>query len=68
MRKSFTRIKLHYTIFRNLVVFILTTMIFFSKQKNGGQRSSSTEACVSILGLFVAVGVVGGLAALIYGL
>ncbi|CAF1102188.1 unnamed protein product [Adineta ricciae] len=43
-------------------------MIFFSKQKNGGQRSSSTEACVSILGLFVAVGLVGGLAALIYGL
>lgn len=43
-------------------------MIFFSKQKNTGQRSSSTEACVSILGLFIAVGFVGGLAALIYGL
>ncbi|CAF1420517.1 unnamed protein product [Adineta steineri] len=43
-------------------------MIFFSKHNNASRHSSSTEACVSILGLFIACGILGGLAALIYGL
>ncbi|CAF1368874.1 unnamed protein product [Adineta steineri] len=43
-------------------------MIFFSKHNNASRHSSSTEACVSILGLFIACGILGGLAALIYGI
>lgn len=42
-------------------------MIFFSKRDNTGGQSSNIEACVSILGLFLAIGIFGGLAALIYG-
>ncbi|UJR30810.1 hypothetical protein I4U23_018328 [Adineta vaga] len=43
-------------------------MIFFSKQKNNARQTSSSEACISIIGLFIAVGLLGGLSALIYGL
>ncbi|CAF2879772.1 unnamed protein product [Rotaria sp. Silwood2] len=41
-------------------------MIFSSKRSNTRRRTPSVEACVSILGLFVAIGLIGGVAALIY--
>ncbi|CAF0907307.1 unnamed protein product [Adineta ricciae] len=43
-------------------------MIFLSKRPNRSQASSGKEACLSIIGLFLAIGLVGGLTALIYGL
>jgi len=44
-------------------------MIFLSKQNNTSPgQSSNTEACVSILGLCLAIGLIGGAAALIYGI
>lgn len=44
-------------------------MIFSSKQRRGSrpQRTPTIESCVSIVGLFLAGGVIGGLGALIYG-
>jgi len=43
-------------------------MIFFAKRNNSPTQSSNTEACISILGLAVAIGLLGGAAALIYGM
>jgi hypothetical protein len=43
-------------------------MIFFSKRDDAARQSSNMEACVSILGLILAVGLVGGLTVLIYGI
>jgi hypothetical protein len=43
-------------------------MIFFSKRNNALAQSSNTEACISILGLAAAIGLLGGAAALIYGI
>ncbi|CAF0793921.1 unnamed protein product [Rotaria sp. Silwood1] len=43
-------------------------MIFISKRNIGNGHSSNKEACLSIIGLFLAVGFIGGLAGLIYGL
>ncbi|CAF1461521.1 unnamed protein product [Adineta steineri] len=43
-------------------------MIFLSKRPNRYQGSSTREACLSIVGLFLSIGLIGGLAGLIYGL
>ncbi|CAF3467901.1 unnamed protein product [Rotaria sp. Silwood1] len=43
-------------------------MIFSLKRSNTQGRSPSIETCVSILGLFLAMGLIGGIGALIYGL
>ncbi|CAF1205818.1 unnamed protein product [Rotaria magnacalcarata] len=43
-------------------------MIFISKHNNERLHSSNKEACLSIIGLFLAIGSIGGLAGLIYGL
>ncbi|CAF3306898.1 unnamed protein product [Rotaria socialis] len=43
-------------------------MIFISKHNNGHLNSSNKEACLSIIGLFLVIGSIGGLAGLIYGL
>jgi hypothetical protein len=42
-------------------------MIFFSKRNNAPEQESTTEACVSIIGLILAIGLIGGLGTLIYG-
>jgi hypothetical protein len=42
-------------------------MIFFSKRSREQEPSSNSEACLSILGLFLAIGIIGGAAGLIYG-
>ncbi|CAF2371667.1 unnamed protein product [Rotaria sp. Silwood2] len=43
-------------------------MIFISKRNIGNEHSSNKEACLSIIGLFLTIGFIGGLAGLIYGL
>ena len=42
-------------------------MIFLSKRPHKSDGSSGKEACLSIIGLFLAIGLIGGLAGLIYG-
>jgi hypothetical protein len=42
-------------------------MIFFSKRTHRNEYSSDRQACLFIVGLFIAIGIIGGLAALIYG-
>jgi hypothetical protein len=44
------------------------TMLFLTKRHTGGSgQKSGKETCLSILGLFLAICLIGGLAALIYG-
>ncbi|CAF3617770.1 unnamed protein product [Rotaria sordida] len=43
-------------------------MIFISKRNIRHRYSSNQEACFSIVGLFLAIGFIGGLTGLIYGL
>ncbi|UJR15793.1 hypothetical protein I4U23_002725 [Adineta vaga] len=43
-------------------------MIFLSKRPHRNEHLSGKEACLSIIGLFLAIGLIGGLAGLIYGL
>jgi hypothetical protein len=42
-------------------------MLFLSKRDNSSEQSG-TETCVSVLGLLLATGIIGGIAALVYGI
>ncbi len=42
-------------------------MIFFAKRTHTNEYSSNRQECLFIVGLFLAIGLIGGLATLIYG-
>lgn len=42
-------------------------MLFLTKRNRGDQHRSGKDACLSIIGLFLAIGIIAGLAGLIYG-
>jgi hypothetical protein len=42
-------------------------MLFLSKRPNRSQNAPGAEACLSIIGLFLAIALISGLAGLIYG-
>ena len=42
-------------------------MLFLTKRYRGDQPRSGKDACLSIIGLILAIGIVAGLAGLIYG-
>lgn len=42
-------------------------MLFLNKRNHTDQRRSGKDACLSIIGLFLAIAIITGLAGLIYG-